>query len=247
MQPSRIIMPMLFLLLLSTGDAAAGWRVEAETGWVFPALNDVRSPGTTGTFLSLVDDLHAPSAPYFRVQAVASLGKKQSLRLMAAPLRLVSRGTLPRDTVFEGAFLPAGTPAEAYYRFDSYRATWRYSFRRSDSFEFAGGLTAKVRDAEIALTGASSGVKTNTGFVPLLHILLDWKPGAGKTGLLLEADAAAAPQGRAEDVLVALTRELRPGVSGRIGYRMLEGGADNPEVYTFAWLHYAVLGLSVDL
>jgi len=247
MRLNRTILPILLLILLSTGDAVAGWRVEAETGWVFPALNDVRSPGTTGTFLSLVDDLQAPSAPIFRVQVVAPLGEKQSLRLMAAPLRLVSRGILPRDTVFEGAFLPAGSPAEAYYRFDSYRATWRYSFRRSDVLEFAGGLTAKVRDAEIALTGAASGVKTNTGFVPLLHILLDWKPGAGKTGLLLEADAAAAPQGRAEDVLVALTRELRPGVSGRIGYRMLEGGADNPEVYTFAWLHYLVAGLAVEI
>ena len=42
-------------------------------------------------------------------------------------------------------------------------------------------------------------------------------------------------------------REMRPGVSGRIGYRMPEGGADNPEVYIFAWLHYLVAGLAIDL
>lgn len=240
---------ILFVLVCLgwTQSALAGWKVESEAGWVFPALNDVRSPGTTGTFLSLVDDLHAPSAPAFRLQVVAGLGGRHALRLMAAPLRLVSRGILPRDTVYEDAFFPAGTPAEAYYRFDSYRATWRYRFARREHLEFAGGLTAKVRDAEIALVGAGKGVKTNTGFVPLLHLFLDWKPGAGRTGFLLEADAAAAKQGRAEDVLVALTRTLRPGVEGRIGYRMLEGGTDNPEVYTFAWLHYLVAGLSIEL
>ena len=72
MRLNRTILPILLLILLSTGDAVAGWRVEAETGWVFPALNDVRSPGTTGTFLSLVDDLQAPSAPIFRVQVVTA-------------------------------------------------------------------------------------------------------------------------------------------------------------------------------
>ena len=29
----------------------------------------------------------------------------------------------------------------------------------------------------------------------------------------------------------------------QIGYRTLEGGADVPDVYSFAWLHYAVASL----
>jgi hypothetical protein len=28
------------------------------------------------------------------------------------------------------------------------------------------------------------------------------------------------------------------------GYRMLEGGADTDDVYTFAWLHYAAVSVS---
>jgi hypothetical protein len=35
---------------------------------------------------------------------------------------------------------------------------------------------------------------------------------------------------------------VQPGLSLRVGYRMLEGGADNDAVYGFAWLHYAVVG-----
>jgi NAD(P)-dependent dehydrogenase (short-subunit alcohol dehydrogenase family) len=30
-----------------------------------------------------------------------------------------------------------------------------------------------------------------------------------------------------------------------LGYRLLEGGADNDEVYTFAFFHYAVAGVRV--
>ena len=30
-----------------------------------------------------------------------------------------------------------------------------------------------------------------------------------------------------------------------LGYRLLEGGADNEEVYTFAFFHYAVAGVRV--
>ena len=63
--------------------------------------------------------------------------------------------------------------------------------------------------------------------------------------LAMRVDAAAAPQGRAEDVLVALEREIRPGLTLRLGYRLLEGGADNDEVYTFTALHYGVIGLGL--
>jgi len=33
-------------------------------------------------------------------------------------------------------------------------------------------------------------------------------------------------------------------VEARLGYRLLEGGADNAEGYTFALINYAVLGLT---
>jgi len=131
------------------------------------------------------------------------------------------------------------------YRFDSYRLTSRYSFIRNENVELAGGFTGKIRDAEISLHGAEVARKTNTGFVPLLNAHFEWRPGAGPFGLLVDVDALAAPQGRAEDVLLAATWRVNDAIELRVGYRMLEGGADNDEVYSFAWLHYAVLGVGL--
>jgi hypothetical protein len=63
-------------------------------------------------------------------------------------------------------------------------------------------------------------------------------------GLLLYGDALAAPQGRAEDVLIAATYKLSERLGIRAGYRILEGGADNAEVYNFSWFNYASVGIT---
>jgi len=68
-----------------------------------------------------------------------------------------------------------------------------------------------------------------------------------KFGILLEGDALAAPQGRAEDVLIAATYRLSDRMGLKAGYRILEGGADNDEVYNFALFNYASVGLSIYL
>lgn len=150
-----------------------------------------------------------------------------------------------RDVSFYGATYPAGSPLLAVYRFDSYRLTYRYSFVWEEGLEVAAGLTAKIRDAETSLYGVEARRKTNTGFVPLLNFHVAWRPGNGAFGVVLDADALAAPQGRAEDVLLAATWRFRPGLELRVGYRMVEGGADNATVYSFAWFHYLVTGLGM--
>jgi hypothetical protein len=164
-----------------------------------------------------------------------------------APLQVNATGAVQRDVDFAGVRYPAGTPLLAVYRFDSYRLTYRYSFVRSRSFELAAGATAKIRDAEISLHGEGTSTKTNTGFVPLLNLHVEWRPGDGPVGLLFDADALAAPQGRAEDILLAAMWTLHEGLAVYAGYRMVEGGADNDEVYTFAWFHYAVAGVHLSL
>jgi hypothetical protein len=58
-------------------------------------------------------------------------------------------------------------------------------------------------------------------------------------------DALVGPQGRAEDVLLALIYDIAPSTKLFAGYRVLEGGADNDEVYTFSLFHYAVAGMEV--
>ncbi len=223
-------------------------QVEAslEAGVVAASRNDTRVPGN-GTPLSLVDDLSSPASPAFRLRAGYRFGERHLVTALYAPLQLEARGSVPRDVEFAGRTFAAGSPLYAVYRFDSYRLTYRYSFVRNEGWELAAGFTGKVRDAETSLYGAEAARKTNTGFVPLVNVHVEWRPGGGSWGLLLDADALAAPQGRAEDVLLAATWSVRPGVALRLGYRMLEGGADNDEVYSFAWLHYAVAGVELAL
>jgi hypothetical protein len=147
---------------------------------------------------------------------------------------------------FAGGSFPAGSQLLAVYRFDSYRLTYRYSIVWRDGLDVAAGITGKIRDAETSLYGVEARRKTNTGFVPLLNVHVAWRPNRGAFGLVLDADALAAPQGRAEDILVAATWAVRDGMELRVGYRMVEGGADNDSVYSFAWFHYVVAGVSMN-
>jgi hypothetical protein len=233
------------LVLAAATSAWAGVEAEFEAGAVFVGRNDARIPGKGGTKFSLVDDLSTATAPAFRARLGYRLGERHLITALYAPLQVTARGSIARDVVFSGGTYPAGSPLLAVYRFDSYRLTYRYSFLRRAGLEVAAGVTGKIRDAETSLYGVQARRKTNTGFVPLGNAHIAWRPGAGAFGVLLDVDALAAPQGRAEDVLLAATWMMREGLEIHAGYRMVEGGADNDEVYTFAWLHYATAGLGV--
>ncbi len=223
--------------------AQARGVLELEAGTVVSGYNDIRIPGDTGTRVSLTDDLDASTASAFRVRYSYTLSGRHSLALLAAPLTVTSRGTLEEDTFYYKETFPAGTSVKATYRFDSYRLIYRYLLRESPRWRFSIGAAGKVRDAAIKLEGGGlSSEKTNTGFVPLLSFNATWTP-ADRIHLLIDGEALAAPQGRAEDVLVGVQYDATRDFSVRAGYRILEGGADNDEVYTFSLFHYFVGGL----
>ena len=87
-------------------------------------------------------------------------------------------------------------------------------------------------------------MKDDLGVVPLLYAQARYQA-AGRLSLEAETDALAAPRGRAEDVSVKAVLRLTDAIDLDVGYRLLEGGADNDEVYTFAFFHHAVAGLRV--
>jgi len=58
-------------------------------------------------------------------------------------------------------------------------------------------------------------------------------------------DALAAPQGRAEDVLIAMHYIVSDKIGIKAGYRILEGGADNDEVYNFSLFNYLATGVVI--
>lgn len=231
---------------LLPAPALAGWFVDFETGVAWQGYNDVRIPGDTGTLFSLTDDLTPGSAPIYRVRLGWNITDRHTVFAFFAPLRLDATGVAPVDIQFAGGTYPAGTPVYGTYRFDSYRLTYRYGLVRDERVDVDIGLTAKVRDAAISLYGSEFHSRADTGLVPLLSFRVAWRF-AGDLGLLLDGDALAGGPGRAEDVLLALTWRLRDDLTLKAGYRMVEGGSDVDSVYTFAWIHFAVVGLTVGL
>jgi hypothetical protein len=134
-----------------------------------------------------------------------TIKSRHTLSLLYAPLETTSEGSVTNDIFFEGEVFPANTELVGTYKFNSYRFTYRYDIVQKPMFEFGLGFTAKIRDAEIALSSPGlQSEKTNVGFVPIINFRLLWKVN-DKFGLLLDGDALAAPQGRAEDVLIAAT------------------------------------------
>ncbi len=246
----RLYIPLIVLMLsmsINMASLKGQFSLDIETGAVTTGYNDVRIPGDLGTFFSLKDDLIPKTELFLRLRASYTLKSRHTFSLLYAPLETVSKGKVPNDILFEGVTFPANTDLEGTYKFNSYRFTYRYGIVMKPKFEFGLGFTAKIRDAKIALASASDeSVKTNVGFVPIINFRMFVKPGE-KFGILLEGDALAAPQGRAEDILLAATYKISERLELKAGYRILEGGADNAEVYNFALFNYAAVGLLIKL
>ena len=240
------ILSMFILTLAAMGEGGdpSRWTAELEGGAVFSGYNDARIPNVGGTLVSLSRDLDIAAKAFYRLRLSYALSRRHELSLLYAPLTLKAKGTLPVAVHFTGVLFPSGADVDGIYTFNSYRLTYRYRLVDRARLRLDIGFTAKIRDAEIALEAPGlAASKTNVGFVPLLHLRLAWD-WSERLGLLLEADAAAAKQGRAEDVLLALNWRLAPRWQLRLGYRFVEGGADVDEVYNFAWIHYIAAGLA---
>ena len=237
-----ILLVVLLIGLIAPAAAQAKWQVDFESGLAVSGYNNVRIPGNTGTKFSLSRDLDIDQAVFWRARFSRNFGAKHSLSLLIAPLKFNAEGRLENDLKFAGGEFAANTFVRAKYRFDSYRVTYRYDFYRHDRLRLGIGFTGKIRDAAIGVEGGGKKAeKTNTGFVPLINFRAQWKM-SSLFGALLDGDALAAPQGRAEDILLALTTSTSKNLQFKIGYRLLEGGADNDQVYTFALVNYLVVG-----
>ncbi len=233
-----------FMFLCWASSIKAQALIDLESGLVFTGYNDVRIPGDQGTLFSLNGDLVPKPDFFYRIRLNYTIKSRHTLSLLYAPLETKSEGSVANDIFFEGVVFPDNTQLTGTYKFNSYRLTYRYEIVQKPNIEFGLGFTAKIRDAKIALSSPGlNSEKSNVGFVPIINFRLLWKVNE-KFGLLLDGDALAAPQGRAEDVLIAATYKLSGNFGIRAGYRFLEGGADNDEVYNFALFHYASFGIS---
>jgi len=234
---------ILFLTIFRITSLNAQAVIDIEAGLVSTGYNDVRIPGDQGTLFSLNEDLEANFKIFYRIRVNYNLSSRHSLSLLYAPLTVLSDGRLSDDIMFADVIFPANSDLDATYRFNSYRLTYRYDIVQKPKLDFGLGFTAKIRDAKITLASQGLyGEKINVGFVPIINFRLLWRLD-DKFGFMIDGDALAAPQGRAEDILVAATYRLSKRVGLKAGYRILEGGADNDEVYPFSLFHYASVGL----
>lgn len=244
---------LVSLIIISLGSVSlAQLTITAESGAALNGYNDVRysnAPNNQGTLFSLTEDFGDQQLiPYIRVEAKYQFAERHIVEATAAPLafeysRLTGSVDFGDDT-YGGDEVSV---VNARYEFNTYRLSYRYLVADAEKWRVALGATVLMRDARIALTqGAKSDETTDLGFVPLLSFDVRYRV-TPPFHLVLKGDALVGPQGRAEDVFVGMDHSLwnlKPGLSYRFGYRIIEGGADVDQVYNFSLIHFAAVGVS---
>lgn len=238
----RTLAALLTLGALAGPVTAATFDLDLLSVW--QQRNTVQVPNdAANSRFSLTDVLgKGPTAGGRATLVFGGFRPGHEWRLLAAPFSIDDGGTLAAPIRFQNTDFAAGA-VQAKYRFDSYRATYRLPLASSANWDWHWGVTAKVRAAEITLAqGAVSASKSNTGVVPLLHLA-----GEGRYGthwrVSLDFDGLASPQGRAIDLGARIGYAITPSMDVFAGARIVEGGADNDEVYNFAQLNQLSLGV----
>ncbi len=235
----KVLFPLSLIGLACGAHGERGpWTLDLETGLTSTRYNSAKVPKATGTEVDLARLVGKEWRTFGRIALIYQDRSGGSWKILYAPFRQSGTGSLGTATSFAGQNFAPGD-AVATYRFDSYRLTYRKPWKGGWSV----GGTLKIRDAEIRLRqGTTVASESNTGFVPLLHVYGEGKLAAG-FDYEIELDGLAGGPGRAIDLSLRVKRELGPGTTGFLGYRVLEGGADVPRVKNFAWVNYITAGL----
>jgi len=237
-------MGLLLFSILWAGDFQH-FALDIESGVTFLSYSDVQIPKSTGTLISFSDELETDMTFFIRGRFTYYLDRGNMLSVLYAPLTLNAAGSVDRDVVFEGETFTANTALSTVYKFNSYRLTYEHFWFIGERLRLGLGATAKVRDAKISIADSTKvSEKTDLGFVPLIKFSVVWKF-IPPLSLVLDGDALAAPQGRAEDISLAVQGDASPNLSLKLGYRVLEGGSDIEEVYSFTWINYLFAGATL--
>ena len=220
------------------------WRVDVENGAAISGYNDVGIPGNTGTRFSMTDDLKSDTEYLWRVRA--DFRSRPETRDLGAhrPAHDHVLGYLRRPVDFAGATYRPGRPCRRHV--DVQLVSRDVPLRAVPQ----GHLDVRVRrDRQGPRRGDSTRVEWAVGREDrpwrgaARQLQVRAAPGRIARPSFVEGDALAAPQGRAEDVFAGIVVDAGRQWSIKAGYRFLEGGADNDEVYTFAAVHYVAAGV----
>ncbi|KPK73236.1 hypothetical protein AMJ87_02480 [candidate division WOR_3 bacterium SM23_60] len=238
----------VLFILGAFADALPRFEFDIESGAALSGYNDIRIPNTGGTLISFSEELETDPAWFIRGRLTYYFNKRNSISILIAPLTLHATGSVDREVIFEDESFAPNVLLNGVFRFNSYRLSYQYRWFMRDNMHLGLGVTAKIRDAAISIVDSADSThrseKTNIGFVPLIRFSFEWRF-VEPLALVLDGDALAAPQGRAEDISIALLSDISDRLSLKSGYRVLEGGADVDEVYSFTWVNYFFIGASL--
>lgn len=220
--------------------AEPDYELEFQAGPAWQSRNEFNVPNPGGTRFRLTSQDRGPVTA-MRAYATWNWKPNHSLRLLYAPFSVETVQTPAAAVSFNGTSFASGKTLRTLYVFNSYRLSYIYRIPSESKWRFRVGFTAKIRDALLRVNnGDALSEFSNVGFVPLLNLgaRYTWNE---RWFLDFDLDGAAAPQGRAFDFAVKVSRGSDT-QRFSLGYRTLEGGADNDRVFSFAWLHYLFIG-----
>lgn len=242
----NIFITVVFLGLLV--PAYGQISLDLSGGLVGQTYNKVQIPNEEGTAFDLYKDFQIKQEPviYYSLKLGYTFRAKNHLFLLYAPLGVNYEGAAPFDIRFQNTTFLQGQPINAFYKFNSYRLTYRRDLYNSAKGIFGIGFTAKIRDAEIRLTTTdTTDKKVDVGFVPLLNVYAQYN--FKYWSVFFEGDGLAGGPGRAFDVYLGGKIPVTKFLKIKTAYRIVEGGADVKSVYNFTMLHFANVGLIIDL
>jgi len=237
------------ILFVSPKLLLAQLTLTAESGLAFNGYNNVRyfnKENDKGTLFSLTDDFETTQpVVYARFELKWRFANKNVIELTAAPLAFdYTKNDNSLINFGENQFGATGS-VDGRYEFNTYRASYRYVWIDKDKWYFDAGASVLIRDARISLQEDNTAEETtDLGFVPLISFDLRYHC-SESLSFLLKGDALVGTQGRAEDVLIGINKQIfNEHFNLRAGYRIIEGGADVSQVYNFSLIHFAAVGLS---
>ncbi|TGG94943.1 hypothetical protein E4656_00490 [Natronospirillum operosum] len=233
------------VLLLAASAAADDVEVTLEAGVLGFSYNEAQIPNSNaGDRFDVTTVAGDGPIVYGRLSIQRTFADRHIVRGVYAPVRIEGIGAFDEPVRFAGEEFDADDAISGLYQFNTYRLTYRYRFVHNEDWSLGAGVTGLVRDANIRLVqGSTRAEDPNIGVVPLLHANVQYRFNE-HWGSEFDIDALASPQGRAVDAILMGTYQPRNDMTWRLGYRTLEGGGDGSSVYSFAWLHFGMLGVS---
>lgn len=226
----------LAALLCASQDAKAlSHFARLEAGSVGTGYNYFQIPGDTGTRVNLPK---GGSNLFFRLSGGFAISDQSLIRVLIAPLKVAYNLTPTANIEFNQQTFSANETTKVEYKFNSYRVSYIYHFKTDSTLKPRIGGTLKIRDAYIRVSqdGVSS-TRSDLGLVPLLNLGAEWVI-HDKWAFDFDLDGLASPQGRAFDGLIESKYSVAEKSKLGLGYRFVEGGADNNKVRNFALFNY---------